>query len=685
MKRLFIAEKPSVARVIADSLGIKERQSNYIICKDDSYITWCFGHMFELVEPDEYLSDDIPLNNKGNKKWRLEDLPIIPDEFKLQEKSDVKEQLRAIKKLIKEAPEIVHCGDPDREGQLLVDEVLTEYKVKAPVKRYWANAQDKASVDKALKNLEDNSKYLSLGEAAKYRGYADWIVGINLTRAYTVKARTLITMGRVQSPTLKLVVDRDRAIANFISVDYFKIFAVQNLEDNEALKFTSELITKDLDCTNENDLIIDRTKAEEIINTIKGNKGAIESFQKKLKQKFQPLGYSLADITMKCSSLYGFSAKKTLDVCQSLYEKKLTTYPRTDCKYLPELQYNESGDVLAAIVKNNPIFADLVANADKSIHSKTWNSEKTTAHHAIIPTLAVGNFESLSEDEKNVYNLIAVNFIEQFYHAKEFYEIEIISKIDKYSFKASGTLLLNEGWEVCEKLLKTKKGADKGKDENISSELFKIDSLEKGAATNCIDTQIKSAKTQPPEKFTEGSLIKAMENIYKYIDNENLRKMLKDGDGIGTSATRAGIISELKRKNYLKESGKFIISTDIGQKAVDVIPDKIKSPVLTAIFEGLLTQIEEGSIDSKDFLAKQEDLVRKEIDNVKNNSNLAGIAQEKKKENADVSSKYKCKVCGKGLIRRESKNKKSVFWWGCSGFPECKQTYFDDKGKPKLD
>lgn len=681
MKRLFIAEKPSVAKVIAESLGIKEKQSNYIICKDDSYITWCFGHMFELEEPDEYLPDDVPLNNKGKKIWRLEDLPIFPAEFKLVEKSEVKEQLKAIKKLLKDAPEIVHCGDPDREGQLLVDEVLTEYKVKAPVKRYWANAQDKASVDKALSNLEDNSKYFLFGEAAKYRGYADWIVGINLTRAYTIKARSLVTMGRVQSPTLKLVVDRDRTIANFKSVDYFKIFALQNLENNEDLKFTSELITKDLDCTNENDLIIDKSKADEIISVIKVNTGTIESFNKKLKQKFQPLGYSLADITLKCSSLYGFSAKKTLDVCQSLYEKKFTTYPRTDCKYLPELQYNESGEVLDTIAQNNPMFKDLVANTDRSIHSKTWNSEKTTAHHAIIPTLAKGDFNSLTDDEKNVYNLVAINFIEQFYHAKEFYEIEIISKIDKYSFKSSGTLLLNEGWEVCEKILKQKKSSDKEKEENISKELLKIDSLEKGAKTNCFDAQIKSAKTQPPEKFTEGSLIKAMENIYKYIDDEKLRKMLKDGDGIGTSATRAGIISELKRKNYLKESGKFIVSTDVGQKAVDLIPDKIKSPVLTAIFEGLLSQIEDSSIDSKDFLAKQEDLVRTEIENVKNKT----ISAPSEKSKAQVSSKFKCKVCGKGLIRRESKTKKGVFWWGCSGYPECKQTYFDDKGKPKLD
>ena len=366
--RLFIAEKPSVARAIAESLGVSKKTKNYTECSDGSIVTWCFGHMFELAEPDEYTSDDVPVNSKGRKVWRFDELPIFPENFKLHPKSDAKEQLKVIKQLLKDADEVVNAGDPDREGQLLVDELLEEYRFKKPVKRYWANAQDSISVSRALQCLKSNDEFISLGVAARQRSYADWIVGMNLTRAYSVKARTLVTMGRVQSPTLKLVVDRDRAIANFKPVDFFRIFAEQSVNDS---KFVSELLTQELDCTDEENRIISKEKADEIVAKIENKEGEILSFNKTPKKKNQPLGYSLSDLTAKASSLWGFSAQKTLDVCQSLYEKKLTSYPRTDCSYLPEAQYGDAENVLKAIKETCSDLSSLVDGADKTIHSKT--------------------------------------------------------------------------------------------------------------------------------------------------------------------------------------------------------------------------------------------------------------------------------------------------------------------------
>ena len=671
--RLFIAEKPSVGRAIAESLGVSKKTKNYTECSDGSIVTWCFGHMFELAEPDEYTSDDVPVNSKGRKVWRFDELPIFPENFKLHPKSDAKEQLKVIKQLLKDADEVVNCGDPDREGQLLVDELLEEYKYKKTVKRYWANAQDATSVSRALQGLKSNDEFISLGVAARQRSYADWIVGMNLTRAYSVKAKTLVTMGRVQSPTLKLVVDRDRAIANFKPVDFFRIFAEQSVTDS---KFVSELQTQELDCTDEENRIISKEKADEIVAKIENKEGEILSFNKDPKKKNQPLGYSLSDLTAKASSLWGFSAQQTLDVCQSLYEKKLTSYPRTDCSYLPEAQYGDAENVLKAIKETYSELSNLVDGADRTIHSKTWNTEKTTAHHAIIPTMQSGDFNALSDDEKKVYGLVARNFISQFYEVHEYFETEIISKIEDYKFRASGITVTKEGWCCCFKNEKLE-SEDDGENEEKHGALPEVNA---GDKTLCTDVKTKTAKTKAPARFTEGTLIKAMENIYKYIDDDVSKKLLKDGDGIGTSATRAGIISELKRKNYLASKGKYIISTEIGQKAIDVIPERVKSPVLTAIFESMLSKIEKKEISESDFMTKQKKLVEDEINKVKGLS--LSIAPKKE---TNVSTKYTCKVCGKGLIRRESAKKKGMYWWGCSGYPECKQTYFDDNGKPKYE
>lgn len=672
--RLFIAEKPSVGRAIADCLGVSKKNKSYIECSDGSVVTWCFGHMFELAEPDEYTPDNVPVNSKGRKIWRFDELPIFPEPFKLHPKADAKEQLKVIKQLLKDANEVINAGDPDREGQLLVDELLEEYKVKIPVKRYWANAQDSVSVKRALSSLKSNDEYKSLGLAARQRSYADWLVGMNLTRAFSIQARTLVTMGRVQSPTLKLVVDRDKAISGFKPVDYFRIFVDQIVHENE--RFASELITKELDCTDEENRIIDKAIADEIAASLEGKSGEIKSFKKLLKKKNQPLGYSLSDVTAKASSVWGFSAQKTLDVCQSLYEKKLTSYPRTDCAYLPEAQYSDAKNVLDAIKATCSELAELVDGADTSIHSKTWNTEKTTAHHAIIPTMQSGDFSSLSDDEKKIYDLISRNYISQFYGVHEYFETEILSKVENYDFRAKGITIVKEGWRCC---FGKEINEQDNKDDSENDEAALPDVAE-GDLTSCVNQEIKTAKTKAPAKFTEGTLIKAMENIYKYIDDEVSKKLLKDGDGIGTSATRAGIISELKRKNYLTDKGKHIVSTELGQKAVGVIPEKIKSPVLTAIFESLLSGIEKKELSEDEFMQKQKKLVEDEINKVRGQS----IAILPKKEQ-NISAKFKCKVCGQGLIRRESSKKKGTFWWGCSGYPSCKQTYFDDKGKPKYE
>ena len=674
MKRLIIAEKPSVARAIADILGIVKSDKGYIECNNDTVVTWCFGHMFELAEPDQYTPDSVPLSSKGSKLWRFEDLPILPSEWKLEESEKCKDQIKVIKGLLKNAQDVVNAGDPDREGQLLVDEVLEELKYSGKVLRYWSNAIDKKSVERALNDLKDNTDYAGLRDSAKGRSRADWLVGMNITRALTLAHHGLITVGRVQTPTVKLVYDRDQKIKNFNPIDYFNVLATFKAKNGEyEAKLQSEFLIKGID---EENRLIDKSYAEEILKSIQSSSGVIESVKKETKKVKQPLGLSLADLTSLCSSKLGLSAKETLDIAQSLYEKKYTSYPRTDCKYLPESQYADSNEVLEAIKKVNPELTDIINNCDSSIHSAAWNTEKTTAHHAIIPTSS-DNLSQLKDKEAQVYELIARNYIAQFYSEYEFLSTEIITSVNEFKFKTKGKVVLIQGFKA------VYNDSDEDKREDKDDKVIDVSEHEEVLTVN---SKLDSAKTKAPSRFTEGALIKAMENIYKYIDEEEYKKDLKDGDGIGTSATRANIIAELKRKDYLTNRGKNIVSTAVGQSAIDIIPEQVKSPVLTAVFESMLSGIEAKSIETSTFMDKQKSLVNEEIEKVKAASiTVAGKQSTSNKSQNTVSEKYFCKVCGKGLIKRESTKTKGVFWWGCSGFPNCKQMYFDDNGIPNYE
>lgn len=407
--RLFIAEKPSVAKAIAAELGITGKSDGFIRCGGDA-ITWCFGHMLEQAEPDEYLPGDVPVNPAtGKKLWRVEDLPVIPATWIMRPRADAKQQLAVIGKLLGEASEVVNAGDPDREGQLLVDEILVHFGNKKPVLRYWASAQDSVSVKRALAALKDNSGYHSWGLAAQARGRADWLIGMNLSRAYTLRAqrggsRTLLTVGRVQTPTLALVVARDREIEAFRPIPYHAIH-VRIQHANGAFLARWEAKEEQGGLDNEGRLV-DGSQADALVLALADRSGRIAQYRQEAKQKGHPRAYSLPDITLAASNKYGYTATEVLEACQSLYEQKLTSYPRTDCGYLPESQHADAPEVLAAVKQVNPWLAHLVDGADTTIKSKTWDDSKVTAHHGIVPTMHKGSAAGLSDQEKNIYDLI---------------------------------------------------------------------------------------------------------------------------------------------------------------------------------------------------------------------------------------------------------------------------------------
>jgi len=604
--RLFIAEKPSVARAIAQCLGTTGKADGLIKCGPD-VVTWCFGHMLEQAEPDHYLPSDAPTGKTGKKLWRVEDLPIVPAQWALQPKPDAKQQLAVIKKLLSQADVVVNAGDPDREGQLLVDEVLEHFNWTGKTLRYWASAQDPASVKKALSDLQPNEKYRGWSDAARGRARADWLIGMNLTRAFTLSAsrsgqRALLTVGRVQTPTLAIVVARDLEIELFKPRPFFSIQAeIQHVAGRFAANWKPAADQAGLD--NEGRLI-DQSAADSIIKVVQGQPGRIVEYRQEPKQQGHPRAFSLADITLVASNKWGYSADQTLKICQALYEGKLTSYPRTDCAWLPEAQHADAPNVLAAIRANNTALAGLVGQADPTIKSATWNDAKITAHYGIVPTSHRADITKLNEAESRFYDLICRAFLAQFFPVHSYMSTTVAAEITGHRFAATGRVVIAQGWKAAYAT------DDDNQDE---TEAQPLPAMAAGDPIKATQAARKDQKTKPPARFTEGSLIKMMENVASVVADPAHKKILKDGDGIGTSATRASIVSELKRRGYLDSKGKQVVSTELGRSLIVALPEPVKSAGLTALFEKVLRQVQEGTTPLAAFVAAQTQFVREQV------------------------------------------------------------------------
>lgn len=606
MNRLFIAEKPSVGKAIAEALGKTKSDKGFCETKSGDIVTWCFGHLMELATPDVYLPDDVPTTSKGSKIWREQDLPIVPEKWKIIVKTDCKAQFTVIKKLAQKASvkTIVNCGDPDREGQLLVDEVLSFIGNKKPVLRYWASAIDSASVKKALSSLESNDKYAGMRYAALGRSHADWLIGMNATRAFTLASRrsgngSLLSVGRVQTPTLNLVATRDNEIKNFKPQTYY-VFKGNFKGENKTFTATLQFSENQQGLDSEKRLV-DVNAARVLQQKVSGCKKAkVTSFETKKKEKYAPLVYSLASIQAEANAKYGYSAEQILNICQALYEKyKLTTYPRSDCEYLPTVQHADAARVLKSLSSFHPELKSLIAKADPKLKSKVWNDSKITAHHGIIPTQQIGNLSELKDDEKKVYMLIVKRYLTQFFPPAKLLATNIKLDVSGEVFACSGSVIVDSGY------LAVYGGEEETTDDNDKEDSQSLPKLSIGEIVDVLNIAAVTAQTKPPASFTEGTLIKAMQNIYNFVPDGPFKKVLKDGDGIGTSATRASIIAELKKKGFLELQDKKIKATPLGITLLSKLPDLCKNPVLTAMFESQLKQVESGKISYKQFEEKQ--------------------------------------------------------------------------------
>jgi DNA topoisomerase III len=656
--RLYIAEKPSMGAELAKCLPGPISRKDGFINTGGGVVTWGYGHILRQAEPGEY--------DTKYEKWRMEHLPIIPAEWKLFVANSCKKQFDVIQKLLAEASEIVHAGDPDREGQLLIDEVLDYLKNEKPVHRVLLNALDEKSIKRAIANLRDNQDFFHLKQSALARSRADWLIGMNLSRAYTLAAqkaghRMTLPVGRVKTPTLALVVRREREIEGFQLADYFTLKADFRHENGI---FTAYWKPKDdqLGLDTEGRLA-DKAVAQALLEALGAatELGRIELCETTEKKEPQRLPYSLSTLQVLAGKKFGYDPQTVLDTAQKLYERKLTSYPRSDCEFLPETQHSDA----MAILENlrgigQQELAAWAGEADAETKSRAWNDKKITAHHAIIPTSEKCNFTTLSDVEKNIYFLIAQAYIAQFYPIHVYKQTRVEVRHAEETFTASGRIVTEAGW-------KELFGAET--EDNKEEDSGTLPAMQKGDEAAYIKATAEKKSTKPPPRFTAATLLAAMKEIHKYVKNPDLKKQLKDVAGIGTEATRATIIKELIDRGFLKEEKKkkYLCPTESAYLLIDALPDEMTYPDSTAIWEHILHRMASGDERLDSFLEQQAQFT----------ADLCGRVND---VNMPLKGEHPCPQCGKGVL--QSRNGKNGKFWGCSRYPECKAGYNDTNGEP---
>lgn len=593
--RLFIAEKPSLGRAIADVLPKPHtRGEGFIQCGEDNVVTWCIGHLLEQAEPDAY--------DERFKQWRMEHLPIIPQQWKLLPKKETLKQFKVVERLIKQADILVNAGDPDREGQLLVDEVFGYLNLsaekKADIQRCLISDLNPNAVKKAIEKLQKNRDFVPLATSALARARADWLYGINMTRAYTLQGRRagyqgVLSVGRVQTPVLGLIVRRDLEIEHFIPKDYFEVLA-HILIPETGEKFTAQWQPSKAceDYQDEEGRILSRPLAENVVKRIANQPATVNEYQDKTENESAPLPYSLSALQIDAARRFGLSAQDVLDICQRLYEThKLITYPRSDNRYLPNEHFSERFKVMAAISHHLTEYADKPDAVDPNLKNRCWNDSKVEAHHAIIPTARQGQIQ-LSENERRVYQLIARQYLMQFCPDATYRKSKIGLIIAGGNFTAQARYLLTAGWKS---LL--------GKEDSDEEFAPPLPVVQKGQILHCEHGEIVSKKTQPPRPFTDATLLSAMTGIARFVQDKQLKKVLRETDGLGTEATRAGIIELLFKRGFLVKKGRTIQSTEAGRTLIFALPDSATQPDMTAIWEMQLTDISKKQASYQQFMS----------------------------------------------------------------------------------
>lgn len=715
--KLIIAEKPDMGRAFASFLFKGKEQNktkDYITCGDTT-VSWAFGHILEQFQPQDY-----------DEKYKSWDEYIFPNPWKLKIVPGAKAHFKVLADLIKNADEIINGGDPDREGQLLVDEILQYLNYNGPVKRVLANAKDDDSLKRAFDHLEDNRKYKKLYEAGLARARADWLIGMNVTRAYSTASRPAgyyqtFNIGRVKTPTLALIVQREHDIKNFKPIQYY---VLKGLFTKDNITFPAMYKANEDIQTDSEGHILDKSKLLLLSTRLDGKPIQVDSVTTKDGKTEPPLPYSLDTLQIAANRTYGLSPQTTLDTLQELYEAKYTSYPRSDCNYIPTAQHEDVDKIFKAISGlNNSELTAAISKADKTISSKAFNDKKITAHHAVIPTGVTP--KDLKPTQKQIYELIAKQYILQFYPPSEWQKTEFTITIDCNCFTGSGKVIIKPGYTAAFKQTDNK---DKDDSNTPLPPLANGDVIPEGIFV------VEDKETKPPKRFTEGSLIKAMANIYQFLPKDDpARDKLKEVKGIGTPATRSTIINELLSTKsgsraitpFLTKEKKELVPTPWGEQFISIISPSLTTPKSTADMEVILSDIESGQATLDNYMLSITNLVNENIEYAQkasfpkpvcggNNEELVhcpfckdGVLQKKK---AKTSNRYfyvcnnrdcvnplsgktqfyeagakgpiieHCPECGSVLNYIKGKNGP---FWACSN-PECKRTYNDINKRPDL-
>lgn len=644
--KLFLCEKPSQGQDIGKILGASKRNDGYLSNPNNSIcVTWGFGHLVEQYRPEDY--------DAAYKKWSFETLPIIPKRWAVAAKKESKKQYNTVMKLIKQAKSLVIATDADREGEMIARELLDLAEYRGPIQRLWLSALDEASIRKALSSLKNNQETLPLYYAGLGRSRADWLIGMNFSRLFTLLAQQKgyqgapLSVGRVQSPTLAMVVNRDREISHFSPVSHYALHVQFEVNGQS---FIANWLPPEQYCDPDghclNKMIVQQAE-QQITQTITADLVNIET---KREKTIPPLLFSLSDLQSECNRLYGMGAQQVLDVAQSLYEvHKITTYPRTDCGYLPETQFAEVEHILQAIISTDPDLGKIYPQLNLQQKSRAWNTQKVTAHHGIIPTAARGNLAKLSPDERKVYDLIRRRYLAQFLPHFEADKTIATFISATHTLVAKGEVVITLGWKML---------FSKALEEPAEDNKQKLPRLNTNQSYPIKKTEIKSLQTPPPPHYTEGTLLGAMKNAARFVTNPELKKRLRETEGLGTEATRAGVIETLINKGFIKKKGKSLIATTEGFTLIDNLPELLKDPGLTALWEQALNQIAECTLSLDEFMQKQEKFVHMLMTNcLKQGINMGNIEIKK------------CPICQSPMAKRTGKN---GAFWGCTNYPTCR-------------
>lgn len=638
LKTLVIAEKPSVARDIAKVLGVKGKGDGCLM-GEQYIISWAIGHLVTLAEPEAY--------DVAYKKWSFQTLPILPQHMKLEAIAKTRSQLKILHKLMhsKEVGNIICATDSGREGELIFRYIYDITKCKKPFQRLWISSMTETAIKDGFANLKDGSAYDLLYQSAKCRAEADWLVGMNASRAYTIQYHALLSIGRVQTPTLALIVQRQKEIDAFVSQDYFEVEA--NFGAYTGLWIDEKEQTK----------IQTKQQAEQIVANVKTKQGTILKIEKEEKKQLPPLLYDLTELQRECNRKFGYPAQKTLQIAQTLYEKrKMITYPRTDSRYLSEDMKPKVKQTMQRLEQT----AEYGAYAKQalqmlSFHKRIVDNTKVTDHHAIIPTDTHIKTDHLTAEEKNVFDLIAGRFISVFYPPYVYEVTKVYTKVEQERFLSKGKVVLQEGWQAVEKAF-----SPAPKRKKTEPEEQQLPVLAEQQSVVVKQAKVLQKQTKPPTPYTESTLLSAMEHAGRFVEDETVKEQMKDS-GLGTPATRAAIIERLLKVGYIVRKGKSLLPTEKGKNLIAVVPDALRSPETTGKWEKGLSSIAKGNMTQQRFMASIARYVQFLVEDAKNNQKDVVFAEETY-QGKKTKGLGKCPICQKGSVLENSKSYYCTQW-----------------------